>query len=268
MTEIQESNLTRQTGIHGGYTAMQEGHDWSVDSPITPRDQERSCTSFMLDALSDMLATYRSRLVGDRMLDVGCGYGGLARLVATDLGIGEAHGIDVDETVLEEATSKGVLALHADISQGPLPYPDGYFDFITSFGMLDYLPVFDDALDEIYRILKPNGHVLISLPNLASWHNRLFLLMGYQPRDVEISREMLPGVHPYYRRQGNIIGHIHAPTTRAFKELMEHTGFRTVAIRGVQPLATRQFLPIQQFDRFLTRWPNLARRFFYLGQKP
>jgi len=238
-----------------------------VDKPITERDRERSCTSFMLNSLIEILAKHRGVLTGNRMLDVGCGYGGLAIVVSAHLGMTEVHGIDIDQSVLEEATGKGVRALHSDISQGPLPYPNAYFDFVTTFGMPDYLPVFDDALREIHRVLRPGGHVLVRLPNLASWHNRLFLLMGYQPRDVEISREVLVGVHPYYRKQDRVIGHIHTPTTRAFKELMEYSGFRTIAIRGVQPLATRQPFLLQQLDKVLTRSSGLARRFFYLGEK-
>ena len=41
-----------------------------------------------------------------RLLDIGCGFGGLTRFVAEHLGIGEAHGIDYDSAALQEALAE------------------------------------------------------------------------------------------------------------------------------------------------------------------
>jgi ubiquinone/menaquinone biosynthesis C-methylase UbiE len=203
------------------------------------------------------------------MLDIGCGFGGLAAFVGQALHIAEIHGIDKDEQALEEARQKKVRTHHVDVSQFALPFPDSYFDLIISFGMLDYLPTYDEALREIGRVTRVGGYALISLPNLASWHNRIGMLLGYQPRDVEVSQEILPGVHPWYKkRQETPVGHIHTVTTSAFRELMTHHGFETTRVTGAVPqgrISSYRFSELM--DKVFAWRPTLARRFFYLGRK-
>lgn len=231
---------------------------------ITANDLDRSATAHMLDD------TYRAlhRINGTslaRLLDIGCGFGGLTRLVGEHLGISELYGIDLDAEALKEAQSKGVVTCHLDVGREPLPFPEEHFDLVMSFGMLDYLPFYDPFLREVHRVLRPGGMVLISLPNLASWHNRLFFLLGYQPRDVEVSREKLVGVHPWYRRDDKPTGHIHTITVPAMEELMGHHGFTRLAILGARPRGRHSGAVARAVDRLFTLRPTLARRFFYLG---
>ena len=233
---------------------------------ITARDYDQSQTTHMLPYLYDALRPLRGQPMR-RLLDVGCGFGGLTRLVAEHLGIAQAHGVDVDSGVLEEARSKGVLTEHLDIREDKLPFPEGSFDLVMSFGVLDYLPDLDPILREVHRVLRPGGYALISLPNLAGWQNRLFLLFGYQLRDVEVSREKVVGVHPWYTGDSRPVGHIHTVTAPAFRELMEHHGFDTVRVTAGVPGGRRKGSLISWIDRLLSRRVGLARRFFYLGQR-
>jgi SAM-dependent methyltransferase len=235
--------------------------DW-----ITSNDLQRSATATMLGDLRRALKPV-ARADCHRILDIGCGFGGLTKFVGGHCGAAEVHGIDTDARALREARSKGVFAHQVNVSQEPLPFPDCHFDLVFSLGMLDFLPCFDGMIREIFRVLRPGGHALISLPNLASWHNRFFLLMGYQPRDVEVSREVIVGVHPYYRRDPKPTGHIHTTTSRAFRELMEYHGFRTVRISAGRPNGRRKAWPLVALDTVLSLSPSLARRFFYLGAR-
>src|SRR6266536_5605675 len=153
---------------------MEDPRQW-----ITQRDYERSLTTHMLEYLFEALRPLGGQKL-DRLLDIGCGFGGLARVVSEHLGVAEVHGIDTDETALEEARGKGVVTECLEVGAAPLPFPESHFDLVTSFGMLDYLPDFDPILREVRRVLRPGGYSLISLPNLAGWQNRLSLLLGYQ----------------------------------------------------------------------------------------
>jgi ubiquinone/menaquinone biosynthesis C-methylase UbiE len=204
-----------------------------------------------------------------RMLDIGCGFGGLAAFVGQALQIPEIHGVDKDEQALEEARHKMVRTHLVDVSEIALPFPDSYFDLTISFGMLDYLPCYDQLLREIGRVTRARGYVLISLPNLASWHNRIAMLLGYQPRDVEVSQEILPGVHPWYKKRREIpVGHIHTVTTSAFRELMTHHGFEPTRVTGAVPRGRISSYRLSGLiDKVFARRPTLARRFFYLGCK-
>ena len=167
-TDVRRENVSANVG-RPAEGAMEQEARW-----ITGRDYDRSQTTHMLPYLYQALRPLRGQPL-HRLLDIGCGFGGLTRLVSDHLEIGDAHGVDVDAAALEEARDKGVVARQVDIREGRLSFPDTSFDLVMSFGVLDYLPDFDPMLREIYRVLRPGGYVLISLPNLAGWQNRLFL---------------------------------------------------------------------------------------------
>ncbi len=233
---------------------------------LSEKDYERSCTSFSLPVVAEALrAAVDGRPLGS-LLDVGCGYGGIAASLRDALDIAEVHGVDIDTEVIEEARAKGVKAVAVDVGSAPLPYKDGEFDLLTCFGMLDYLPWYDVAVREFSRVVAPGGFVAVALPNLASWNNRLGLLFGYQPRDVEFCSVRTVGLAPLYR-SALPVGHIHTPTTRAFREFMAVMGYaeeRTVALR---PQNNPTPLPLRAMDAVLGRHPSMSRRFLYIGRR-
>jgi SAM-dependent methyltransferase len=239
---------------------------WDVERWITDNDRVRARTTHDLPGLFRAVRQLRD-VPARRFLDIGCGFGGLAKLVGESIGAAEIHGVDIDPQVLDEARSKGVDAVLVDAEEAALPYPDKHFDVIMTLGIMDQMPAFDGLLREINRVLTPGGHVLVSLPNLASWHNRMMLLLGYQPRDVEISREVLVGVPAGYAGH-EPDGHIHIPTLRAFTELMKHHGFARVQLSRGRPLVRSIHPVLRLVDSVLTRRVSLARRFYYLGSKP
>lgn len=183
---------------------------------ISSNDIVRSATVSMLESLLPLLETIGKSRFRDleKFLDIGCGFCGLTALIAEFLGIKKAYGIDKDETVSQECTEKGIEVINMDVSEEDLPFPDESFDLVSSFGVLEHLPYIDRAVNEMYRVLRDEGYILISIPNLASWINRFALLLGYQPRDVEYSRKVFLGGLPQY--SNNPIGHIHSITLKAF----------------------------------------------------
>jgi hypothetical protein len=48
-------------------------------------------------------------------------------------------------------------------------------------------------LNEISRVLKVGGHLIVGVPNLASLHNRFLLLMGKQPTSIKNNSAHLRG---------------------------------------------------------------------------
>lgn len=235
---------------------------------LTERDYERSQTSRMLSYLDDALSLLEGKVDPGPLLDIGCGHGGLVLHVGARLGIDDVHGIDFDPEAVSGSVARGVKAQEWNLRTTPLPFPDSTFSVITSFGVLDYLPTYDRVLEEIARILRPGGFVVISLPNLSSWHNRWALLRGYQPRDLEISTQIVVGVHPHYGSPPPV-GHISAVTARGFRELMEYVGFETVALSGASPMhRIGRFSPARIVDWFCRRSATLASRFIYVGHRP
>ena len=115
---------------------------------------------------------------GDELvLDVGCGRGLMLAGVAKRLTSGKAIGIDLwhqhdqannsSAAVLSNAATEGVTerveVKTADMRQ--LPFPENYFDVVVSSWTIHNLEAETDrkkALDEIIRVLKPNGIVVLS----------------------------------------------------------------------------------------------------------
>jgi SAM-dependent methyltransferase len=241
-----------------------------VDGPLTDRDFARSRTSYSMSRVLVALRPHLNPCANSKLLDIGCGFGGIAAAIRDEFGIAEAYGVDIDPAVIEEANAKGVRARQWDIQEVPLPFEDRHFHLITCFGVLDYLRSYDDVLLEAQRLMTDNGIIAISLPNLAAWHNRLFLALGYQPRDVEVSHTHVVGAHPYYRTIGDDVptGHIHTATTYAFQQLMKRLGFIEIATHGLQPHRdSTGFSAFGWLDRIASRRPSLARRFLYIGRK-
>lgn len=236
---------------------------------ITDKDLERSYSSHIIPDLLRVIDNLKNQNI-DSILDIGCGYGGIAKLVGDYLGASELYGIDIDDEAVISAKQKSITALSLDVEYEELPYKDDYFDFILSLGVLDYFKFWDHIILDIRRKLKVGGYVLISIPNLASWHNRIALLFGYQPRDIEVSSRYLVGVHPFYKKRGDsIVGHVHTITAFGFKELMEKYGFETVILTGAHTITSR--VPkILLFTNALLKHilpVNLSKRFIYLGRK-
>ncbi len=117
---------------------------------------------------------------GDRVLDVGCGLGVALRVYASAWSI-EAHGIDYAENMVEGAKRRladSSHGLHIEFRQASvteLPYEDASFDVVTSHRCLMALLDWDlqkAALDELHRVLKPGG-VLVLLEGTFDGLDRL-----------------------------------------------------------------------------------------------
>ena len=112
---------------------------------------------------------------GARLLDIGCGDG---RIAEEARACGARYvGVDVSSSAVEFCRAKGLEAAECNLDQ-PLPFPDGSFDAVTVFEVLEHLFEPARALAQIARVLKPGGAVVGSVPNIAHLPNRVLLLLG------------------------------------------------------------------------------------------
>ena len=127
----------------------------------TPKSQAAPREAKATDVIRELLP-----LKGRRVLDVGCGDGGLTRAMARAGAI--ATGIDISETRLAQARAAEPVP-GADYREGrgeKLPFPDASVDAVLYHNALHHVPVELQAaaLVEAARVLKPGGHVLIIEP--------------------------------------------------------------------------------------------------------
>jgi len=155
------------------------------------------------------------------VLDAGCGEGVIVEEFASSLAI---EGVDPNYT--SDHVRTGSLL--------DLPFPDGRFDRALCLDVLEHLeyqqqPV---ALAELFRVLRPGGELLVSVPNLAHLQSRIhFLLQGRLIRTA--SEYKHPGDRP----------------AEEYVRLARSAGFDVIGRRGIFPT-----VPV--LTRFIRRHPR------------
>jgi len=103
---------------------------------------------------------------GRSVLDVGCGTGYGAQILA-NAGALKVIGVDVAADVVEmagrEYRSDRLAFVCADAAR--LPFEDASFDLAVCFEVIEHLPMEAGVMDELRRVLRPDGIALISSPN-------------------------------------------------------------------------------------------------------
>jgi SAM-dependent methyltransferase len=120
-----------------------------------------------------------------RILDCGCGTGNNLQLLRR---YGPACGIDLTFSGLAYAKRSGER-LVAQASALSLPFSDDTFDLVTSF---DVIYAFDDAmaataLDEMYRVLRPGGSLVLNVAALPALRGNHSILGGEVQRYTRAS---------------------------------------------------------------------------------
>ncbi|MCC6205451.1 MAG: methyltransferase domain-containing protein [Hyphomicrobiales bacterium] len=107
-------------------------------------------------------------LAGKRVLDIGCGAGGVTLHLAASHGAGHATGYDVELPVIAAARQRARKAGLSDRLDfvhgppGPLPFADDSFDVVFSKDAMLHVPDKDALFAEIFRVLKPGGALAAS----------------------------------------------------------------------------------------------------------
>jgi ubiquinone/menaquinone biosynthesis C-methylase UbiE len=100
---------------------------------------------------------------GNRVLDIACGTGIVARLAAAAVGpIGRVVGVDLNPQMLDEARSHAPIEW-IQASADSIPLPAGSFDLVLCQQGLQFFPDRPAALLEARRLLAERGTVVISV---------------------------------------------------------------------------------------------------------
>jgi arsenite methyltransferase len=104
---------------------------------------------------------------GERAVDVGCGVGMDSLIAGRMVGPeGRVIGVDMTQVMLEKARAAaeeaglGNVGFHQSYAE-ELPVPDGWADVVISNGVLNLMPDKAAVLDEMFRVLRPDGRLQI-----------------------------------------------------------------------------------------------------------
>jgi SAM-dependent methyltransferase len=228
-------------GAPGGLRAFYE-------NPEVPASSGADRAQRMARMLSVAL---RDTCVPACILDVGCGDGSAAVLAAQRNPGHHMTGLDWSAGALGRAQRLGLAVVRGGVDAPGLPFAPGCADVVVMSELIEHLVDTDSALDEVFRVLKPGGSLLLSTPNLAAWYNRGLVALGVQPVFSEVS---LYGVYGRPGRQ--VAGHLHLFTRRALVELLAARGFGRITVSGARYHDVPAVL--RPLDRAFCAWPSAA----------
>ena len=158
--------------------------EWNDDGVVPPKVTPDLVFLFdrMIEATIDKVDPTR----GDRVLDVGCGRAVDAIQIAQKGG--RPVGLEPSRTMLSHskdcvAEKGGGVALVQGIGES-LPFRTGSFDWVVCKGALDHFPDPYKAVEEMARVLNPDGTVVISVANFESLGHRLVITVHHLTRWV------------------------------------------------------------------------------------
>ncbi len=109
---------------------------------------------------------------GKKILEIGCGLG--TDLLQFGRGGADVTGVDLTPKSIELVKKRFTLAgiqVDARVADAEnLPFENDTFDVVYSFGVLHHTPNTQKAIDEVRRVLKPGGKIIIMLYNRTSMH--------------------------------------------------------------------------------------------------
>ena len=129
---------------------------------------------------------------GDRILDVGCGFGGLVHLCG-EAGAGAA-GIDRDWWVVREGTHLGVTSILVGDCQR-LPFSDRCMTKVVCVNVFEHVRNKADAIAEFQRVLQPGGRLVIYTDNPTHVALRVALRRLLTRRDWGVGYSGFEGGH-------------------------------------------------------------------------
>lgn len=210
------------------------------------------------DGPRSLLLTYREHMRmlrrlelknSDRILDIGCSSGTWLNYLAARYGC-KGTGMDISSEAISAARNRNPF--NHEFLEGsadrPLPFEDGSFNHAVSFDVLEHLHSPQQALAELFRVLKPGGRILLHIPVTDIRGSVDWILSRWNPR--KFNEGLKSAGHDYARML----------TRKGYEEAVREAGF--------SKLHSQRYNAVFQniFDYHVTH--RVLNRLFYLWNLP
>ncbi len=183
------------------------------------------------------------------ILDVGCHSGEMSALFKK---FGDVYGIDLNKKAVEEAKRRGIKAKAGDIFELDQIFKSNYFDIVTAGDIIEHVFDTDLFLKKIKQVLKKDGALLLSTPNLLSLGRRLLAILGKNPYCEYSTKE-----------DGINVGHIRYYTFDNLVTQLKENGFQNVTVE-----TDITNIPIKVIDEIILKInPRFGRELYATAYK-
>lgn len=179
-------------------------------------------------------------LAGTALLDLGSGVGWAAQLASERGRVRTAVGLDFSRRAVRLAQRRAPTAPWVQGDGTALPFRDGAFDRVLSFGSLEHFPDPRRGLAEAFRVLRSRGLAVLVVPN--------FYVRTQQPLEFRTTRQ-------------------------GWERVIQAAGFQVVRVgTDSGPAIFKNYRPVRLVLRVLLRLvslvPGLAYQFVFVLRKP
>lgn len=116
-----------------------------------------------------------------RIVDIGCGSGAMLLKLA-DLGYTQLHGVDI---VRPQHGRAGIEFFECDLDRLQMSFEDESVDLVVSVEVFEHIENLGSLLRELSRVLRRDGRLLITTPNVHSVEARLRYLLSGQLKQFD-----------------------------------------------------------------------------------
>ncbi len=132
----------------------------------------------------DIVARFVSDVNIRVALDLGPGLGEDIAAVLAAHPHARVVGLEAHGPYVQQLRSAGVEVAACDIERDAFPFDEESVDLIIANQVFEHVKEVFWILHECARVLRVGGSLVIGVPNLASFHNRLLLAVGRQPTSL------------------------------------------------------------------------------------
>ncbi len=196
----------------------------------------------MLEALQSYVNL--DRFVDDTLLDMGCGYGAMAVMLAERLGCFQAIGFDYDfwkvAVANESARASGAPGVFFQAEVNSIPLRERCCRLVISSDCLYYVHTkLEMVIPEVYRVLKPGGTFLLKVTNRCFPRDAPTGLWGiqYLPKSLAEKYVRFSKIRASYRD-------VRTPNPFRAVRLLQNAGFADI----------RLFAWSKRFNKPILKW--------------
>lgn len=225
---------------------MSQQEQWQL-AGSGPAQYERYQVPSVFRPLAELFLATMPLRAGERVLDVACGTGIVARLAAQQVGpTGRVTGVDLNPGMLAvaraQAPTSGAAIDWREGDAGALPCDDASYDVVLCQQGLQFFPDRPRALREMHRVLRPGGRV-----GLCVWRG-----IEHNPFNQAVAAGLARYVGP--EAAASIRAPFACGDAELLRTLLADAGFRQVEILA-RVLHRRMLPPEESIPGYLASTP-------------